>query len=162
MAKSDDFAIELHGIDELIHLLNVAEKDIDRIVQEELSKFGKHVESVTKKLVHQDEGHLSDSINFDNAYKEGNSYIVSGGSNLPYALRRHEEPYRPGVHDKYLHGRHYPDYYVDGRGRGTRYKANYKGYEPGRKYLENAVKATESDYDILTERIINRILGENS
>src|SRR5699024_12056749 len=83
-------------------------KDIDRIVQEELSKFGKHVESVTKKLVHQDEGHLSDSINFDNAYKEGNSYIVSGGSNLPYALRRHEEPYRPGVHDKYLHGRHYP------------------------------------------------------
>lgn len=159
MAKDDVFSIEWEGLDEFHDMLDKMEKETEKIIMEEMTAFGMEVEEGAKALAPHDHGDgLSDSINFDKAKKEGNSIVVRGGSNKPYALRRHEEPYRPGVHDKYENGRHYPGYYVDGRGQGTRGKESWRGIQPGRKYLENAIKALEPDYDEMNARALERIL----
>lgn len=158
MAKDDVFKIEWEGLKEFHDALDSMEKEAEKIIVEEMTGFGKLAEEGTKALVHHDEGHLHDSINFDKAKKEGNSLVVHGGSNWEYALRRHEEPYRMGVHDKYKDGKKYPNYYVGGRGRGTHAKPAWRGYKPGRKYMENAIKAIEPDYDKMNERALERIL----
>jgi len=66
--------------------------------------------------------------------------------NTPYALRRHEEAPRPGVHPKYEKGHKREGYYVDGRGLLTRGKPNVDGMEPGRKYLERPLKKNSKRY----------------
>ncbi len=108
MAKGDVFNIEWEGLEEFSEILDKMDKEAENIIMDEMTKFGMLAEEGTKALVHHDEGTLEDSINFDKAKKEGNEIVVRGGSNLEYALRRHEEPYRPGVHDKYENGRKYP------------------------------------------------------
>ncbi len=156
----DVFGIEWEGLDEFHDMLDKMESEAENIIMDEMTKFGMLAEEGTKALAPHDKGDdgLTGSINFDKAKKEGNSIVVRGGSNLEYALRRHEEPYRPGVHAKYERGRHYPGYYVDGRGAGTRGKSNWRGYQPGRKYMENAIKAIEPDYDKMNARALERIL----
>ncbi len=158
MAKDDVFSIEWEGLDEFHDMLDKMEKEHENIIMDEMTKFGMLAEEGTKALVHHDHGDLEDSINFDKAKKEGRDIIVRGGSNLVYALRRHEEPYRMGVHHKYENGRKFPNYYVGGRGRGTHAKPMWRGYKPGRKYMENAIKAIEPDYDKMNARALERIL----
>lgn len=154
MAKDDIFGIEWQGLDEFIDILDKMDEQAEKIIMEEMTKFGMLAEEGTKALVHHDEGTLEDSINFDKAKKEGNDLVVRGGTNVVYALRRHEEPYRMGVHDKGQDR----DFYKDGRGRGTRGKPNWRGIQPGRKYMENAIKAIEPDYDKMNTRALERIL----
>ncbi|MCM3651329.1 hypothetical protein [Metabacillus litoralis] len=157
--KDDDFLrIEWDGINELEEYFDKFEKDFERILLEEYTKYGMLVEEGTKALVHHDEGDLEDSISFDKAKRVGNTVIVEGGSNSVYALRRHEEPYRYGVHDKYDNGSKFSNYYVYGRGRGTLGKPQWRGYKPGRKFLQNAINATNPDYDKMNERILERAL----
>lgn len=158
MAKNN-FGIEFVGLDKYIKDLKTMEKQTTKVIAQEYTKYGSLVEKGAKALVHHDGGELEDHTNFDKARIEGSSVVVEGGSNLKYALRRHEEPYRPGVHDKYENGRFSPGYYVNGRGEGTRGKPPWRGYEPGRKFLENAIKATEKDYNKTNDRAIDRILG---
>lgn len=152
--KSDMFSMEWEGLDEFRDILDTMEKEAENIIMEEMTKFGMLAEEGTKALVHHDEGTLEDSINFDKAKKVNGQITVEGGSNVIYALRRHEEPYRPGVHPKGLD----KSYYVYGRGRGTRGKDEWRGYKPGRKFMENAIKAIEPDYDEMNKRALERIL----
>lgn len=77
---------------------------------------------------------------------------------MKYALRVHEQPENKGVRAKYQRGVKYPEYYKNGRGENTRNKPNVNGYKPGRKYLTNAVKVTEDDWNIMCERILARVL----
>lgn len=154
----NSFEIKWDGLDEFIDLLDKMDQNTEKIIMEEMTTFGMLAEEGAKALVHHDEGNLEDSINFDKATKENGEIVVRGGSNLEYALRRHEEPYRMGVYDKYSEGKHWPNYYVGGKGRGTHRKSAWRGYKPGRKYLENAVKAIEPDYDIMNKRAMERIL----
>lgn len=157
------FKIEWEGLKEFHDALDSMEKEAEKIIMEEMTEFGMLAEEGTKKLAPHDEGDgLVDSINFDKAKREGSSIVVRGGSNSEYALRRHEEPYRLGVHDKYKSGKHWPGFYIDGRGRGTRGKPSWRGYRPGRKYMENAIKAIEPDYDKMNERALKRILEVES
>lgn len=158
MAKNDVFEIHWEGLDEFAEILDKMDKESENIIMEEMTKFGMLAEEGTKALVHHDEGTLEDSINFDKARKEGNSIVVHGGTKLEYALRRHEEPYRMGVHHKYSEGKKWPNYYVGGRGRGTHRKPVWRGIKPGRKYMENAIKAIEPDYDKMNARALERIL----
>ncbi|WP_068672280.1 hypothetical protein [Oceanobacillus sp. Castelsardo] len=162
MAKKGAFNVEFNGVDKYIKDLKMMDSNVHKVLIDEYTKYGMLVEEGTKALVHHDHGDLEDSINFDKAKRAGPAVVVEGGSNLEYALRRHEEPYRPGIRDKYESGRHYPGYYVDGRGRGTRGKPTWRGYQPGRKYLENAIKATEPDYDKTNAKAIDRILRSKS
>lgn len=158
MAKNDLFNIEWEGLEEFSNALDKMDQEAEKIIMDEMTEFGMLAEEGTKALVHHDHGDLEDSINFDKAKKEGGRIIVRGGSNIVYALRRHEEPYRMGVHHKYERGRKFPGYYVDGRGQGTRGKPSWRGYKPGRKYMENAIKAIEPDYDKMNARALERIL----
>ncbi len=158
MAKNNVFSVEWEGLDEFHDMLDEMDKEAENIIADEMTRFGMLAEEGTKALVHHDHGDLEDSINFDKAKREGRVTVVRGGSNIIYALRRHEEPYRLGVHAKYERGRHYPGYYIDGRGAGTRGKPNWRGYQPGRKYMENAIKAIEPDYDKMNARALERIL----
>lgn len=137
MVKKDLMEIKWDGLVELQEHLKDMNKNVEKITIEEMTEFGMLAEEGTKALVHHDEGDLEDSINFDQAKKEGDSIAVHGGSNMEYALRRHEEP---------------------GRGPGTLAKPSWRGYQPGRKYLENAMKSIEADYDKMNVRTLERIL----
>lgn len=130
-----------------------------RILKEEFTDFMHLVEQGTKALAPHDEGDLEDSIN---TVVQTQSHGITGtvGANTVYALRRHEEPYRGGVHPKYDNGAKFPDYYVNGRGAGTRAKGTWRGYPAGRKYLTNAVKATEKDFEDMLERVLERCIRE--
>ncbi len=154
MAKNDVFKIEWEGLEEFHDALDSMEKEAENIIMEEMTGFGQLAEEGAKALVHHDEGNLEDSINFGKAQKVNGRITVEGGSNLVYALRRHEEPYRLGAHAKGMD----KSYYIDGRGRGTRGKPSWRGYQPGRKYMENAIKAIEPDYDKMNDRALKRIL----
>lgn len=106
-------------------------------------EFSDQVEEVTrgaKALAPKDEGNLEDSITNKGVDDLGNSFeaeIGVGSQAKKYALRMHEDTYNPGEI--------------------TRAKPNYKGYSPGRKYLENSLKANEQNfYDNIVD-IVNRI-----
>ncbi|WP_213667613.1 HK97 gp10 family phage protein [Staphylococcus capitis] len=97
-----------------------------------------NTEADAKALSPRDKGRLENSIRasratYDNGYVSG---VV--GSNIVYALRRHEEQPRLGTWHKYEDGVKYEGYYIDGRGEVTRAKPEVNGFRPGRKYLSNA------------------------
>ncbi|MEB5827116.1 HK97 gp10 family phage protein [Staphylococcus haemolyticus] len=105
-----------------------------------------NAESDAKSLSPRDKGRLENSINASKAtYTDG---YVSGvvGSNLVYALRRHEEQERKGTYHKYENGVKYADYYINGRGEVTRAKPEVSGYVPGRKYLSNACEINKDNW----------------
>lgn len=160
MAKDDFISINWSGLNELDAMLEGIEENVDAIVEEEYQKYGLLVEEGTQALVHHDEGDLEASVNSSTSNKDGLIETVVG-SNMKYALRRHEQPYRLGTHPKYDNGTKFERYYLNGRGRRTLLKPKWRGYKPGRKYLKNAVKATEPEYDDTNERILRRITGEN-
>lgn len=141
MDRNDVFKVEWEGLSEFHDMLDKMEKNAETIIMEEMTELGMLAEEGTKALVHHDEGTLEDSINFDTARKEGGSVVVRGGTNVAYALRRHEEP---------------------GRGPGTLAKPMWRGYRPGPKYMENAIKAIEPDYNKMNERALKRILETDS
>lgn len=159
MARRDTFDIQFEGLDEQANLMGDMYKDWVKITKQEMTKFGLLVEEGAKALAPHDEGDLEDSISFDPAKQVGNDIIVEGGSNSPYALIRHEAPYKMGTRDKYDNGAKFPRYYLNGRGRRTLTKSSWRGFKPGRKYLQNAVIATETDYDKMNERIQERVIN---
>jgi len=154
LAKKDGFDIEWEGEDVLLDLLD--DERLMRIALEEYTKLGLLAEEGMKALVHHDEGDLEDSISFDPAIRQGDHIIVEGGSNSPYAWKRHEEPYRMGTYTKYDNGSKYPRYYLNGRGRRTLTKPSWRGIRPGRKYAQNAINAIQPDYEAINARILER------
>jgi hypothetical protein len=163
LASGDFLRIEWDGLEELEQLFDEMEDNFMRILEEEYTQYGMLVEEGTKALAPHDEGDLEDSINFGHAVPEGSGVSVEGGSNAKHALKRHERPYRSGRHPKYENGSKFPDYYVNGRGEGTRSKRSWRGQMPGRKYLLNAINATERDYEKMLDRILERTLeGDQS
>ncbi|WKV22459.1 putative tail protein [Bacillus phage vB_BceS-M2] len=126
-----------------------------QIVESEMRDFVHLVEEGAKALAPEDEGTLVDSINSE-VHRRGNSVEGQVGTNLEYAMIRHEAPYRGGSHPKYDNGSKFPNYYIGGRGAGTRAKGSWKGFPAGRKYLENALRACEPDYDHVNTRIWDR------
>lgn len=151
--------IEWDGLEEFRHILEELDESIDNIIIEEYSRYGMLVEEGARSLAPHDDGDLEDSINFQRCKKEGNTFVVEGGSNLSYALLRHEAPEKSGTRPKYDRGAKFPSYYVNGRGKRTRAKGTWRGKQAGRKYLTNAIEATKSDFDAMNERIIARIMN---
>jgi len=158
LANNDYLRLEWEGLEELTELFDGMEEDLERIALQEFTKYGLLLEEGTKALVFHDEGDLEASINFGPAKKEGNSIVVEGGTNMEYALKLHEKQYGAGTHDKYDNHSRFEDYYEDGRGLRTRMKPPWRGYVPGRKYLQNAINATKKDYEKMLGRIIERVL----
>lgn len=149
MAKRNALSIDLtfEGLDEFIDQLDDAAKHLEHNMVSAMKEYESLVDEGTRSLTPRDEGDLENSITVDIPKLVGNTVVGGISSNLAYALRRHEEPYRRGVHDKYDNGTKYEDYYVDGRGRRTLQKPAWRGQRPGRKYMARAVELTERDYD---------------
>jgi hypothetical protein len=153
--EEDGFYIDVDGFQGLVDDLEQMEEAIEAIMVEEFTKYGFKLEEAARALAPEDEGDLAASIIFSGLRVASNGVEGDVGSNLAYALRRHEEPYREGLYPKYSKGAKFPDYYEDGRGLGTVGKS-YKGYQAGRKYLENAVKALDRYYEDMLARIRDR------
>jgi hypothetical protein len=152
------FRVDWEGLDELAEYFERLEEAFIQILKEEYTRFGLLLEEGGKALAPEDDGDLAASINFSGLQVTSTGVEGEVGSNLVYALRRHEEPYRRGKFPKYSRGSKFPDYYVNGRGATTRTKS-WRGYPAGRKYLENAVKATQRDYEEMLQRILDRALN---
>lgn len=105
-----------------------------------------NTEADSKALAGRDSGRLEQSIRASQS-KYSND-VISGrvGSNLVYALRRHEEQPRMGSYNKYEDGVKYEGYYFNGRGELTRAKPSVSGFKPGRKYLENSATINEKHW----------------
>ncbi len=154
--RNDGFSLEWDGLTEFIDELEDIQKKHESIISREMNDFGRHLEGATRKLIPHDHGDLEDSVNHDVQRRGMSTWALTVGSSMPYALRRHEEPYRMGTYEK-LPGD--GGFYVDGRGRGTRGKPNYRGFEPGRKYLTNAILAVDADYNKMNQRVLSLIMG---
>jgi hypothetical protein len=159
LMSSDGFEIKWDGLDELLKQLDGFEDDLKRITKQEYTEYGQLVEEGARELAPKDTGDLAASIVASGAKLRGNQLEVTVGSNLKYALRRHEEPYRYGMYPKYDNGSKFPNYYIYGRGRITLSKAKWRKKAPGRKYLTNAIDATQSEYSEMNQRILKRALG---
>lgn len=158
MAKDNIFQVEWGGIKELDELLNEMDDNIDRIILDEYTKFGKLAEEGTRALAPKDRGDMTDTINSDRAKLTGGGVVVELGANSPYAVYQHEKRLRKGKHPKYDRGAKFPNYYVNGYGARTRSKPAWRGKKPGRKYMSRAIQAIEPDYDEMNERILKRIM----
>lgn len=154
------FKFEWDGLDEITSIYKNAHVRMNRIIKEELSKYGLRVEEVSKSLAPIDSGELENSINAGKVIYNGPEFVITVGTNLEYALRRHEERESSITRPKYFRGVKYDNYYQNGRGQKTREKPSVKGYKPGRKYLTNAIKVTESDWNEMCQRIITRFVEE--
>lgn len=104
------------------------------------------VETDAKGLAPRDSGRLEQSIEASQAKYRNDVISGSVGSNLVYALRRHEEQPRKGTYNKYEEGVKYKGYYFNGRGELTREKEKVKKQKPGRKYLENSATINEKHW----------------
>ncbi|MDK3882496.1 HK97 gp10 family phage protein [Staphylococcus pseudintermedius] len=109
----------------------------DKALQKNVGLFSLEMENDSKALAPRQDGELENSIQSKTSFRNGVASSVTG-SNLKYALRRHEEHERKGVYPLYRRGVKHPDYYYNGRGEITRAKSPVGGFQPGRKYLHNA------------------------
>ncbi|WP_339233815.1 HK97 gp10 family phage protein [Oceanobacillus sp. FSL W7-1281] len=159
MANKDEISIVWDGLQEFSKELDGMTKELEKNLMEAMTEYLKLVEEGAKALVHYDEGELEQSLTTKGPRREGDRVVGEIGSNLTYAFRRHEEPYRYGVRDKYDNGVRTPNYYVYGRGRETLKKPKWRGQAPGRKYLENAVVLTEDDYEKIMAKALEKTLG---
>lgn len=145
--RGDHFSLVWEGLDEFIEDLEGMEREFEKNAEKGMAKYRMLAEEGTKALSPRDSGDLEASINFGRPKNQGRNIVVEGGSNLAYALRRHEEPHRYGIHDKYDNGVRFSNYYIYGKGRRTLEKPHWRGEKPGRKYLERAIVVTEKDFE---------------
>lgn len=157
-----DFEIEWDGLKELKKFFKTLDARFIKICIEEFSKFGITVEETIRLLAPRDTGELEESINAGIPMLKGKVFELSVGTNKEYALAVHERPYSSGNRHMYRKGVRYDNYYQNGRGTNTRLKAQYKGYTPGRKFIQNGVKASEDEWIKCLERVLKRALEETS
>lgn len=158
VASQDGFSLEWEGLDQMARQFEQMEEAFVAILRDEYTKYGLLLEEGGRSLAPEDTGDLAASIRFSGLRFSGNGVEGDVGTNLIYALRRHEEPYRYGTFPKYNNGSKFPNYYINGRGAVTRTKS-WKGYPAGRKYLENAVLALQDYYNQMLQRIMDRTLN---
>lgn len=151
--------IELENFEEFADIIGNIPKRFSRVMTQELSKVALMAERYARQLAPRDSGELENSITASKVKQEGNSFVVYVGTNMEYATYVHElNSTRLG--DKYDKGVHIPGYYVNGRGQQTRDKPSVKGYQPGRKYLRNAIVLTDVHLETAMSRAIDRVFGE--
>lgn len=156
------FNIEWDGLRELQNEFRTMNKRFSLILLDEMDKIGLTCEDYAKALAPRDSGELEDSIHSTQARVEGRSFVVYVGTNMEYATYVHELNNVRPVGDKYERGAKYPNYYIRGRGTGTRQKPNVKGYQPGRKFLQHAVILTDKHFEQAMERALERLLEGGS
>lgn len=158
----DVIGIDIEGMDEFIRMLEEAEDLFMKNLKLGMREYSLLVETGGRALAQRYGGDLEESIIAAAVAVENGMVIGEVGSNLIYAWRRHEEPYRSGRHPLYDNGIKIEDYYVNGLGRRSYQKRSWKGQLPGRKFLERAVVATEPDFLEMCERVLDVTLRGRS
>jgi hypothetical protein len=154
---SSDFEIHFEGLDSLLENFDELEKAAEQTIKQAVKDCIEDLGKVSAKLAPLLEGDLQASNNVqDKAI--GNEIIGEIKFNSPYALRRHEEEYRPGRHMEYDSSGRPVGYIIDGRGPLTRSKSSVDGMEPGRKYLERPLKKYEGKYQKYVANAVRRLL----
>ena len=147
-----NLSVEIPGLAEFVDNLELMETSFYDNLEEGVKEYGSLLEEGGQALAPYDGGELETSIQFKDFRHVGNRMEGAVGSDLKYALRRHEDPYKEGTRDKYDAGVKFEEYYTDGRGQETILRPGWRGQKAGRKYLERAVDASETDF--------NEIMGE--
>lgn len=136
MADGGTFSFNLSGLDAIIGRLDQLENDIDRRLDEKLTKIAFKIIHDAKRLAPNLEGDLEGALTVgDVKHLIGLTYIDMGTTPDvdAYAVIQHEGFYK----DK-------SDALVEMKpGEHTLSKGNYNGYSPGKKFLENALKMNE-------------------
>ena len=113
---SKHFSINNRDTEQFLAKMKTADKELVTNMTKKGNKVGYQVEADAKALAPRDTGQLEQSIRSTGVKYANGQLSLSVGSPLVYALRRHEEPARQGIHDKYARGVKYPAYYYNGRG----------------------------------------------
>lgn len=150
--------IELENFDEFAKAVRAMPKRFESILMSELRKVALQAERYARQLAPYDTGDLEASINAGPVKREGSAYVVYVGTNKEYATYVHELN-STRIGDKYDKGIKITGYYVNGRGKRTRDKPSVKGYQPGRKYLRNAIVLTDTHLTTAMNRAIDRLFG---
>lgn len=158
MAK-DEVQIVWEGLKEFSNEIGKMDKQMEKNLLDAMKEYIMLAEEGAKALAPRDSGDLEESIQFKPPTIQGDKVVSEGGSNLAYALRRHEEPYGSGFGDKYDNGLLVVKYYTDGKGIRTLQKPSWRGEQPGRKYLERAVAITEDEFEKIMAKALEKTLG---
>lgn len=153
------FDINNQDTERFIAKMKTADKKLVTNMIKKANKVGYQVEADAKALAPRDTGQLEQSIQSTGAKYVNGQISLSVGSPLVYALRRHEEPSRKGMYNKYARGVTYTDYYINGRGELTRAKPNVGSFEPGRKFLTNAKLLNQSRWRSQLANVVTETYG---
>lgn len=153
------FGINNQDTESFIAKMKTADKKLVTNIIKKANKVGYQVEADAKALAPRDMGQLEQSIQSTGAKYVNGQISLSVGSPLVYALRRHEEPSRKGMYNKYARGVTYTDYYINGRGELTRAKPNVGSFEPGRKFLTNAKLLNQSRWRSQLANVVTETYG---
>lgn len=136
MADRKIFSFSLEGIEAAIDRLDRLEKDLDRRIDETLTKLALKVIADAKKLAPIDSGDLEAALVIDEVKRTiAGMYIDLGTSPEvdDYAVVQHEG-FRKTKNGRLVELT---------PGEKTMSKGSYNGYMPGKKFLENALKMNE-------------------
>lgn len=136
----DGVDIQFEGLEEFISLLENYSPEVGEAVVQEMNKYAKHVEGGAKKLAPVDTHDLVDSITTSEVQRDGSTYFFTIGSDKEYALRMHEWQGNWGVRTMLKQAK------------------EWRGYTPGNKYLENAVRGTEDDWNEAMENVLDKTI----
>ncbi|MDQ0427677.1 hypothetical protein QOZ98_000502 [Planomicrobium stackebrandtii] len=156
-----NFNFDLDGLADFEDKLKDMEKEFVRNVETGMREYSMLAEEGSRSLAPRDSGDLESSIHATLPVWVGDRIESSVGSNLSYALSVHERPQVPGTRDKYDNGVKFERYYLNGKGRRTFRKANWRGLKAGRKFIERAVVATEEEYEQIMAEALEKTLGGN-
>jgi len=136
MADRKIFSFSLEGIEAAIDRLVRLERDLDRRLEETLTKLALKVIADAKKLAPIDSGDLEAALVIDEVKRTiAGMYIDLGTSPEvdDYAVVQHEG-FRKTKNGRLVELT---------PGEKTMSKGSYNGYMPGKKFLENALKMNE-------------------
>lgn len=150
MAERDlfKFDLKLEGMEDVLAALDKAEAEVMEAVAEAQQENAEDLLGKAVELAPIDTGTLRRS---GEAHTERDAAGTTGvvSFNTPYAVRRHEEAPRKGIHPRYVkRGDKWvrEGEYINGLGPITRSSPGVDGMKPGRKYLERPLKKYARKY----------------
>jgi hypothetical protein len=133
MSRLLNIKFDLTGVEEVLAALDQAEESIRATVKSAMQDNVAHLQEASVALAPILSSNLRDSVSSEvNDIPQGVEGTVAFGT--VYALRRHEEEYKPGPI--------------------TAQSPGYDGMKPGRKYLERPLKRYSRKY---MEHIANKV-----
>lgn len=136
MAKREIFSFDMTGFDVMIAELDRIDNEMEKRLDEVLTRIALKVIADARKLAPIDEGDLEAALNIGQVKKKLVSMYIDLGTSPEvdhYAIVQHEG-FRKTKDGKIIQM---------SPGEKTRSKGAHGGYMPGKKFLENAIKMNE-------------------